>query len=599
MSVDAPPLEVTGADDLPHPDGPDGPGAHGPAVPGEARSRRGGRLEALVLPVLVATATLVLRLLTAANGPTDWDSAQYAAGVGRFDVTHGRPQPPGYWLYVTSGRLVHSLFGLGVVHSLVLVAALASAAAAGATTLAGRDLGGTWVGVAAGAFMASCPFVWFSGSVVATYSFDALACALLVDLAWRARPGSWHGIAAAAAFGLLVGYRPSIAQSFVLLAVIPVVAATRRIWQAGAALGALVVGVAVWFVPMSLQQPGGAAAWWRATRIEATGAARATSVFDHAPGAAVNFGTFAGYTAVALAPLAAVTLVAFVVLGVRRLRRTPDAGRHRAKPRPRPVYQRSGVILAAAIVPPVALVTLVQFAKGGYLLAYLPAAAIALLLPVAAVVRRARAAAVWLVLATAAVAVVCAVGAQRFLGGDGVLPASWAVGPAVTTGVWLRQPRYQAPYPDTQAAIRAADRRNDGLRALRPLVRADRDVLVLDTVDGGVDFYRNAGWELPAVRASLLGPGQVLYNQWQRSLYYPAGPTAAGVAVGPGGQVLLLASPALPGLGRLAASGAAVSVPLPKPVGDYRLWRIRPGVSLLGVPIVARAGPRPLGGGIA
>ena len=47
----------------------------------------------------------------------------------------------------------------------------------------------------------------------------------------------------------------------------------------------------------------------------------------------------------------------------------------------RPWYQGRTTILGAAIVPPVLLVALVQFAKGGYLLAYLPAAVIALLLP--------------------------------------------------------------------------------------------------------------------------------------------------------------------------------------------------------------------------
>ena len=55
----------------------------------------------------------------------------------------------------------------------------------------------------------------------------------------------------------------------------------------------------------------------------------------------------------------------------------------------RPWYQSRTAVLAAAIVPPVLVVALVQFAKGGYLLAYLPAAVIALLLPLGALNRRA------------------------------------------------------------------------------------------------------------------------------------------------------------------------------------------------------------------
>jgi len=33
-------------------------------------------------------------------------------------------------------------------------------------------------------------------------------------------------------------------------------------------------------------------------------------------------------------------------------------------------------------------------------------------------------------------------------------------------------------------------------------------------------------------------------------------------------------------------------------IGGYRVWSIRPGVSILGVPVLQSAGPRPLGSGI-
>ena len=105
---------------------------------------------------------------------------------------------------------------------------MASAAAAGLTVVAGRDLGGWWVGLAAGVVVATCPFAWFNGSIVATYSFDMLACPLLIILAWRARPGSWHGVGAVVALGILAGFRQSIIQSFAILALIAVVASTRR-----------------------------------------------------------------------------------------------------------------------------------------------------------------------------------------------------------------------------------------------------------------------------------------------------------------------------------------------------------------------------------
>jgi hypothetical protein len=563
-------------------------------------------------PWLVAVATLVVRLATAAKGPTDWDSAQYAAAVNRYDVTHGQPQPPGYWLYVEAGRLVKAISGLGAIHSLVVVTALASAAGAGLAAVAGRDLGGRWMGIATGLIVASSPFVWFSGSIVATYSFDTVACSLLIILAWRARPGSWHGVWAVVALGLLAGFRQSIVQAFAILAILAIVGSTRRWGRLVITVLAGVASVAVWFIPMVLQQPGGIGTWIRATRSEASGAAQATSILDHAAGGHLNIGTFAAYTVVALAPLAAVALLAGVTLairgGLRRLR-TEGEATNRYSPTgtsgedltwSRPWYQSRTAILTAAILPPVAIVSLVQFAKGGYLLAYLPAAVIALLLPVAALTRRAtphgslpRYSAFWLVPTSLLVAAVVALGAQRFLDGNGVLPQQWWT--ANSHGLWLRQARYQAPYADTRAAIRSADAIDTALSGLGPSVNPARDVVVFDTVDGGANIYRNAGYALPGLRIALIQPDGVLYNQLHGALYYAKGNT---VATAPGGSIILVASPSLPGLAALTAQGYALPVATPRPIGGYRVWQLLPGTTVLGVDMVSRPGPRPLGGGI-
>lgn len=558
-------------------------------------------------PWLVAAATLVLRLLTAADGPTDWDSAQYAAAVGHFDVTHGQPQPPGYWLYVETGRIVHDVTGVGTIHSLVLVAALASAAASGLTVVAGRALGGWWVGVAAAVIVATCPFAWFSGSIVATYSFDLMACPLLIFLAWRARPGSLHGIAAVVVLGLLAGFRQSIVQSFALLALIPVVASTRRLNQMVATVGAAAAASAVWLVPMSLSQPGGLSAWIHATRTETAGAAQSTSVFVHGAAGTTNIGTFLAYTGVALAPLALLTVLAGVALGVRAVLPGADAARQWSwwsdggptrgvGAERRPWYQLRVTVLAAAILPPALLVALVQFAKGGYLLAYLPAAVIALLLPLAALngtspsVRRPSRP--WLVITTLGVVAVAVLGTQRFVAGAGVLPGR-LVKPSAA--LWLDQPRYQAPYADTRQAIIDADAMDSAMSGLAPLVRSGNDVVVFDTLDGGQNIYRNAGWSLPGDRIALIQPGQVLYNELHGALYYAS---ASSVLVGRSGSVLLVASPALPGLASLAADAKASLVSTPRPIGGYRVFKVPPGASILGVRVVARSAPRPLGRGI-
>lgn len=618
--------------------------------PGRITSDRDGSvgrdLADLLAPWVLGVVTLVARLWTAATGPTDWDSAQYAAAVARFDVTHGRPQPPGYFLYIAAGRLLHAT-GPGAVDSLVVVSAVASAVGVGLVVVAGRDLGGRWVGLAAGLVVATSPFAWFNGSIVATYSFDLLIAPLLISLAWRARPHSWHGAAALASLGLAAGFRQSAVQSFGVLALLAVAGSVRRVREAAKAVVAGAVAIGAWFIPMAITQPGGVSTWMHATQIEARGAVRATSVFDHASGSATNLGTFAGYTTVALALLTVLAVLSGSVLGVGALVRWrsgtieefdagsvpavmpagPDAtdvpigagpASDTAGGSPangtangegtgwsRPWFQTRTAVLVAAIGPPMALVAFVQFAKGGYLLAFLPGAVIALLLVPAAVFRRpdvglrsdrplrmGPASTVWLAVATLSVTGIAVFGTQRFLTGTGVLPSGTS---QTADGIWLAQARYQAPYPSTRSAIRSMDAIDTALAKLADFVHPDRDVVVIDSLDGGPAFYRNAGWELPRDRVALIVPGAAIYNEQYGSLYYTLRRT---VPVGPGGVVFLISPPSLPGLAQLAGTGQAVQVTRAAPIADYRVWRITPGASILGVRVVVAAGHRPLGSGI-
>jgi hypothetical protein len=329
-------------------------------------------------------------------------------------------------------------------------------------------------------------------------------------------------------------------------------------------------------------------------------------VLDHAAGAGTNFGTFAAYTVLALAPLAVLALLAGMVLLVRAgvssamqgddqnlpgMQHTYRVGRVWT----RPWYQSRIAILAASILPPVAVVTLIQFAKSGYLLAYLPGAVIALLIPVGALTRRRRdthrLSPIWVTVASVLVGVIVVASGQRFINAAAVIPTDWTS----SSSLWLEQPRYQAPYLTTYSGIRAVDTIDSALGALAPHVAAADDVVVFDLVDGGGNIYRNAGWELPEDRVALVGPSRVLYNQQYGALYYSP-PNA--IDVGPGGSALLVASPAMPGLAALTARGQAVGVETEQMIGGFRVWRVEPGASVLGVPVVQSTGSRPLGHGI-
>ena len=125
---------------------------------------------------------------------------------------------------------------------------------------------------------------------------------------------------------------------------------------------------------------------------------------------------------------------------------------------------------------------------------------------------------------------IAAFGTDRFLAAAAVLPVASHTS---QQGLWLTQTRYQAPYPDARAAIVASDRIDAQLADLDPVVDPANDVIVVDSVDGGMAFYRQAGWELPRQRVTLIGPGAATYDEHDGSLYYLRRTT---VAVGPGGR---------------------------------------------------------------
>jgi hypothetical protein len=566
----------------------------------------------------LGAAALMLRLVEAASGPTDWDGAQYVLGARHFDVAYGTPSPPGYWLYVTLGHALHVTTGLGTVQSLVLLTALASAAAVALTAVGGTLLAGRWVGLAAATLLTFTPVSWFDGSTVSTYSFCALAGVLLVVLARRAYPGSRHGILAAVVLGFSSGFVPWSLPMFALLALLAAVASTRSLRGLLALVLAGAGSVAVWFVPMVAAQPGHLSAWAHAVRVEASDAAHASSVLFSGSAAGTNFGIFGAYSLLSLWPSLVLAVTATVILlGSRLVTRRPGGDVSRRiwsgfgsrtdlafEAQGRPWYQRGGAILTTAIVPPLAIVTVGRFPAGGAVLSFLPAATVLLLWPLSRLLRhrvrslRLSGALVTAVVVTAA----CALGSLQFLEEPGMLPTS-----SVTEhgAIWMTQSRYGAPYPDTAATIAATDAAGSGLRALGHLVSPGRDVLIVVADAGGhpaapdtaipdtSDCFRLAGAVLPALRIGLVGGSTVRYLELEGRLYYDG---SSDLKVGSGGHAVILVRGGTAVMGPLEMAGKATPGGLR--IAGFGVWDVKPGTRLFGITVTETSGPRPLGRGI-
>ncbi len=201
---------------------------------------RRGPLAALILGLAFTAVALATRLPFQDRTLFISDSVRYALALERYDMTAGRPHPPGNPLYVGIIALL-DFWVHDPVFALALFSALASGAAFFFAYLLTRDLAGEAAGwLAAGLLMVS-PLFWFFGGVGMPATGEAALSLLAAWLARRARQPVEGGAfwALTLVLALSFGFRSTFA---VLMAPLWLWAAWRHPrWRmiTGAALGVM------------------------------------------------------------------------------------------------------------------------------------------------------------------------------------------------------------------------------------------------------------------------------------------------------------------------------------------------------------------------
>lgn len=529
--------------------------------------------------------------------PTEWDSVQLVMGLDRFDVRIDSPHAPGYWLYVALGRLVRALTPLDAEGAMVVLAAAASAATVAVVYVIGRDVAGRLVGLSAAAFLITDPYMWFYGSIINNYAFDALACALLLYLALRARPGSRHGVAAAVVLALATGFRQSAVLLLGPLALAAVVRSVRDRRAAAATVLAGAAALGAWMLPLAVEQPGGLKAVQKQSRELWHGSVGQTSIFSDGPRERVhhNMVETSAQTLAAtvyLLPVAAGGGVLALGAAVARRRRQPGTPPPPGEaPAPAGAPALAGPLLwlsVMAIVPSMVFMYLFHFGKSGYILTFLPAAALLALWPVAHLVRDRPLSLPAGVTVAALVAVGVLLGGQRFLYGDGVIPKR-----LVNRSLEITQGRYGAPYYLTAQAIRTSDAKVDRYRELEGVLDPARDVIVFEWLNGS-GFLRHVMWTMRNFwvamvvgnQHDLTGRNLVWGKEFDHRLEVP-----------PGGRAVFVFDQLPPEVDALAREGRVQPLPVDN---GLSAWIAPPGVTLFGVTVtevpVSEMGPVPLTG---
>lgn len=185
----------------------------------------------------------------------NWDSVNFALGVGAFDLEAHQPHPPGYLGYVFLGRIIDWLVGDPVVALTAISVVAGAAATTGVYLLATRFVSERAALIAAGLFGTS-PLVWYYSEVPLTYIVEVALALPLVLLVLEARKQHSPGLLYAAA--VLLAVMGAIRQtSLVLFLPLLVYAAMAFPWKirlrGAAILGTLVTA---WLIPLLMMSGG-------------------------------------------------------------------------------------------------------------------------------------------------------------------------------------------------------------------------------------------------------------------------------------------------------------------------------------------------------
>jgi Protein O-mannosyl-transferase TMEM260-like len=237
------------------------------------------------LSVLTLSAvSLVLHLAYLPPTLEDLDSVNFALGVRHFDVAQHQPHPPGYPVFIALGKIGTAtlrMMGVGAAETrgLAIWSALAAAALPLLLFALFRRINGEddlRAGIAA-VIAACCPLFWFSGvRPLSDMAGLAAACAALAALASNTAPstelggssvakGERVGLVGGLLAGISIGFRSQMAL-LTLPFLVAVIVRERRRWVS--LVGAAIVGVAIWAIPLIVLS-GGPAGYIHALRSQA------------------------------------------------------------------------------------------------------------------------------------------------------------------------------------------------------------------------------------------------------------------------------------------------------------------------------------------
>lgn len=205
--------------------------------------------------VVIFAVAVLIRIPFQASYLVNWDSVNFALGVGSFDLESHQPHPPGYLGYVFLGRVIDWFMG-DPVAALTAISVVAGAAATmWVYLLATRIVSERAAIIAAGLFGTS-PLVWYYSAVALTYIVEVALAIPFVLLVLEARKQRRAGylIMAVVLLAAMGAVRQTSLVLFLPVLIYGAMAFPWKIRLRGAAV--FIALVMIWLVPLLIMAGG-------------------------------------------------------------------------------------------------------------------------------------------------------------------------------------------------------------------------------------------------------------------------------------------------------------------------------------------------------
>jgi hypothetical protein len=202
----------------------------------------------ILLPLSLFSLTVITRIPFASKLLYHIDSGNFALALEKYDISVHQPHPPGYFLYVMLGRLLH-LFVMDANTVFVSISIIFSGLAVAAIYFLGKELYDRKIGFIAAALAVTSPNLWFHGEVALSYIVEAFFSTLTALLCWRIYRGEHKHIwLSVLILGIAGGIRQNSIAFLLPLWLFSVKGVPVR--KIAAYLGLLIFVCLLWFIPM-------------------------------------------------------------------------------------------------------------------------------------------------------------------------------------------------------------------------------------------------------------------------------------------------------------------------------------------------------------